>query len=69
MINNKMKGKKENYYTIQEVADTLKVAYLTVYRWIQNNRIQAYKMGKQYRISDDELNKFIKNSKYNNGKK
>ena len=64
-----MRGKKENYHTIQEVADTLKVAYLTVYRWIQDNRIQAYKMGKQYRISDNELSRFIKSSKYKNDKK
>ena len=64
-----MKAKKDNYYTIQEVADTLKVAYLTVYRWIQDSRIQAYKMGKQYRFSESELSRFIKNSKYNNGKK
>lgn len=52
--------RKENYYSIEEVAKMLKVAYLTVYRWIQADKLKAYKAGKQYRISKDELDKFIK---------
>ena len=50
---------KEQYYTIEEVAKTLRVAYLTVYRWIQADKLTAYKAGKQYRIKEtsDALNK------------
>ena len=51
--------KKEEYYSIEEVAKMLKVAYLTVYRWIQSGKLIAYKAGKQYRISNTDLNKFI----------
>lgn len=50
---------KEQYYTIEEVAEMLKVAYLTVYRWIQAGKLNAVKAGKQYRISKEEVNKFI----------
>ena len=39
--------KQVQYYTIKEVANTLKVAYLTVYRWIQAGRLKASKAGKQ----------------------
>lgn len=60
---------EERYYSIKEVAKMLKVAYLTVYRWIQSNRIEAYKIGKQYRISSDAINRFIESSKYSNGNK
>jgi len=50
----------EQYFSIEEVAKTLKVAYLTVYRWIRANRLIAYKAGKQYRISKDNLSQFLK---------
>jgi len=50
---------EEEYYTIEEVAKMLKVVYLTVYRWIQDDKLKAYKAGKQYRISKADLNKFM----------
>lgn len=53
---------KGQYYSIEEVAKTLKVAYLTVYRWVQSNKLTAYKAGKQYRIKENDLKHFI--SKY-----
>ena len=33
----------------------LKVVYLTVYRWIQDGKLKAYKAGKQYRINKSDL--------------
>lgn len=51
---------ENEYYSIEEVAKTLKVAYLTVYRWIQSGKLNAYKAGKQYRIKKDDLAEFIK---------
>lgn len=51
------------YNTIEEVAKTLKVAYLTVYRWIRSNRLTAYKVGKQYRIEKADLDNFLKKAK------
>lgn len=52
--------KKEEYYSIEEVAKMLKVAYLTVYRWVQTKKLIALKAGKQYRIKKEELDKFMK---------
>lgn len=49
----------DQYYTIEEVAKTLKVVYLTVYRWIQDGKLTAYKAGKQYRIKKSDLERFI----------
>lgn len=51
----------EQYYTIEEVAKMLKVAYLTVYRWIQSGKLNSNKAGKQYRIKKEDLDKFITN--------
>jgi putative molybdopterin biosynthesis protein len=59
----------EQYYTIEEVAKMLKVAYLTVYRWIQSNKLIAYKTGKQYRIKAEDFNSFIKVNKYKKNEK
>lgn len=50
----------EQYYSMDEVAKMLKVAYLTVYRWVQADKLKAVKAGKQYRIGRSELEKFIK---------
>lgn len=54
---------KGQYYSIEEVAKMLKVAYLTVYRWIQSGKLVAYKAGKQYRIKQADLDGFVKNYK------
>lgn len=54
---------KEQYYSIEEVAKMLKVAYLTVYRWIQSKKLSAIKAGKQYRISKSDLDKFTNKHK------
>ncbi|MDO8583539.1 MAG: helix-turn-helix domain-containing protein [bacterium] len=51
---------EDQYYSIEEVAKTLKVAYLTVYRWIQAERLIALKAGKQYRIKKKDLDAFLK---------
>lgn len=52
---------KEQYYSIEEVSKMLKVAYLTVYRWVQSKKLKAYKAGRQYRISKINLKKFLNN--------
>jgi len=50
---------EEQYYSIEEVAKMLKVAYLTVYRWVSSGKLLSYKAGKQHRISKTDLDKFI----------
>jgi len=52
--------KNEQYYSIKEISKILKVAYLTVYRWIQTRKLKSNKAGKQYRINKSDLNNFIK---------
>jgi excisionase family DNA binding protein len=57
-----LKMEKEEYYTIEEVSKMLKVAYMTVYRWIRSGKLGAVKAGKQYRVSKKCLNEFIEKS-------
>lgn len=51
---------EEQYYSIEEVSKLLKVAYLTVYRWIKAKKLKAIKAGKQYRIRKSDLEMFTK---------
>lgn len=60
---NMSKKLTDEYYSIEEAAKMLKVAYLTVYRWIQSNKLTAYKAGKQYRIKQEDLQVFLKERK------
>lgn len=55
--------KIEQYYSIEELAKMLKVAYLTVYRWIQAGKLKSVKAGKQYRIKKENLDNFLKDYK------
>lgn len=63
MIDKSETAKEVQFYTIQEVADLLKVSYITVFRWVKAGKITAYKVGKQHRIKQEDLDKFIENSK------
>jgi len=51
---------EDKYYSIEEVSKLLNVAYLTVYRWIHSGKLNSVKAGKQYRIKQIELDKFLK---------
>lgn len=52
---------EDEYYSIEEVSKMLKVAYLTVYRWVRAKKLLAVKAGKQYRIRKSDLADFTKN--------
>ncbi|MDD3397916.1 MAG: helix-turn-helix domain-containing protein [Clostridia bacterium] len=51
----------EEFYTIKEVANKLKVHWKTIYRWIQEDKIKATKFGRDWKISQEEID-FIKNN-------
>jgi len=54
---------EEKYYTPQEIAAILKVAYMTVYRWIRGGKLKAYQVQKQYRIGEADFKKFMQANK------
>ncbi|SKC81155.1 helix-turn-helix domain-containing protein [Maledivibacter halophilus] len=55
---------EEKYYTIGEVASKLEVHTKTVRRYIYNGKIQALKVGGQWRIYQGALDKYYESSKY-----
>lgn len=50
---------KKDFYTAREVADILRVNIMTIYRYIKAGKIEAHKIGKEFRISKDEFDKFL----------
>ena len=50
---------EDTYYTLQEVAEQLKVSYRTVYRWVRSGELSAYQLGQEWRITDKDLNQFL----------
>ena len=50
----------EEVYTVQEVAQNLKVSERTVRNWIESGELPAFPIGKRgYRISKADLQAFI----------
>lgn len=45
-------------YTCDEVAERYKVKVITVWEWIRQHKLNAIKLGREYRISEDDLVKF-----------
>jgi excisionase family DNA binding protein len=59
-----MKKGAKDYYTAKELADTLSLNVMTIYRWIESEKLQAYKIGKEFRIERKEFEKFMNKSKH-----
>jgi len=49
-------------YTIEEISEILKVTTRTVYNYIKSGSLNALKMGKYWRVTEDALLEFIENA-------
>lgn len=45
-------------YTCEEIAERYGVKTLTVWDWIRKKKLPAYKIGKSYRIDDEQIKQF-----------
>lgn len=46
-------------YTPEEIANGLKVSKLAVYKWLQKGELKAFKAGKMWRITREDLEEFL----------
>lgn len=60
------KKKEELFLTAEEVADLLKVNIMTIYRYIKAGKLEALKLGKNFRIENKEFERFLSSLKMNN---
>ena len=46
-------------YTVEEVADLLKIKPTTVRAMLRDNELNGFKAGKAWRVTEDDLKKYI----------
>jgi excisionase family DNA binding protein len=51
---------RDDYQTVKEVADRLKVSEATVRHWIKAGELRAIDIGKGWRIADRDLAAFLR---------
>lgn len=49
----------KQFYTIQETADLLGVHHQTIRNWIRQGTLKAAKLGTHWRISAEEIARFV----------
>jgi excisionase family DNA binding protein len=49
----------QQYLTSEQVADKLNVPHRTIMRWLREGYMPGHKLGKEWRINPEELEKFI----------
>ncbi len=50
----------EDYYTIEEVAQKLRVNRVTIYRWMQSGALRYVMAGERRRIPQSALDEFLR---------
>jgi excisionase family DNA binding protein len=54
-----MSSARARFLTPAEVADLLRVSSMTVYRLIKAGELRAARIGKSYRISEDDVDTYL----------
>lgn len=54
-----MSSARARFLTPAEVADLLRVSSMTVYRLIKSGELRAARIGKSYRISEDDVDAYL----------
>ncbi|MEN9881032.1 MAG: hypothetical protein RLZZ308_215 [Candidatus Parcubacteria bacterium] len=51
--------KDKEFYKAEDLAEKLEVNIMTIYRYIKSGKLNAYKIGKEFRIDKTEFSKFL----------
>ena len=54
---------KEEIMTLKEVAQYLKMKERTIYKWAQNGKIPAIKLGSTWRFRKEEVNAWLEKNR------
>ena len=55
------------FLTVAEVAAVMRVSKMTVYRLVHNGELPAVRVGRSFRVSEDDVNEYLKNSFFDAG--
>ena len=55
------------FLTIAEVASVMRVSKMTVYRLVHNGELPAVRVGRSFRVTEDDVNEYLQKSFYSAG--
>jgi excisionase family DNA binding protein len=55
------------FLTIAEVATMMRVSKMTVYRIVHSGELPAVRVGRSFRVTENDVNEYIKRSFYDAG--
>jgi len=55
------------FLTIAEVASMMRVSKMTVYRLVHSGELPAVRVGRSFRVTEDEVNEYLRKSYYSAG--
>lgn len=58
-----MEKARTEYLTVDQIAEELDVAKTTVREWIQEKKLKAYKLGRNWKVKRADLEKFIESTR------
>jgi excisionase family DNA binding protein len=55
------------FLTVAEVAAMMRVSKMTVYRLVHNGDLPAVRVGRSFRVTEDDVNEYLRKSFYSAG--
>ena len=55
------------FLTVAEVAELMRVSKMTVYRLVHGGELPAVRVGRSFRVTEDDVNEYLRKSFYNAG--
>ncbi|QCW49707.1 helix-turn-helix domain-containing protein [Nocardioides dongxiaopingii] len=55
------------FLTIAEVASLMRVSKMTVYRLVHGGELPAVRVGRSFRVSEEDVDEYLRKSFYNAG--
>ena len=53
---------RSRFVTVAEVADLLRVSNMTVYRLVQSGQLPAIRVGRSYRLREEDVDRYLAGS-------
>jgi len=55
------------FLTVAEVAAVMRVSKMTVYRLVHNGELPAVRVGRSFRVSEEDVNEYLRTSFFDAG--
>ena len=55
------------FLTVAEVASVMRVSKMTVYRLVHNGELPAVRVGRSFRVSENDVNEYLRTSFFHAG--